>query len=226
MCLLHYFHRNNLMHFKVSPMYTEMNMYSEQEQNSLLSIMTATAYRNPDMQMCKGPGKIRTHCGGNIVLCDVAHPWQNAATFVARRAGATNVSGRISETFYMSRTQMLCAWQNKSTFGKHDHISIMLLPRCVLVLPRLTWHAKPFEYEADSKVEHSEQHAIESHQNNWPVNLSAHVQEVNKIYGLVSHASISLFSCFTRLFELTINITVWAKRQERQRSRTTKKLLK
>ena len=27
-----------------------------------------------------GPGKMRTHCGGNIASCDVARPWQNAAT--------------------------------------------------------------------------------------------------------------------------------------------------
>ena len=40
------------MHTGASPMYTEMNMYSEQEQNSISSIMTANAYRNPDMQMC------------------------------------------------------------------------------------------------------------------------------------------------------------------------------
>ena len=26
-----------------------------------------------------GPGKTRTHCGGNIVSCDVACPWQNTA---------------------------------------------------------------------------------------------------------------------------------------------------
>ena len=39
MCLLRYLH---LMHTGASLMYTEMNMYSEQEQNSILSInMTA-----------------------------------------------------------------------------------------------------------------------------------------------------------------------------------------
>ena len=37
MCLLRYLHRN-LMHTGASLMYTEMNVYSEQEQNSVLSI--------------------------------------------------------------------------------------------------------------------------------------------------------------------------------------------
>ena len=55
MCQLRYFHTrtNNLTHTRASPMYTEMNMYSEQEQNSILSITAANAYRNPEMQMCK-----------------------------------------------------------------------------------------------------------------------------------------------------------------------------
>ena len=29
-----------------------------------------------------GPGKTRTHCGGNIVSCDVARSWQNEATLL------------------------------------------------------------------------------------------------------------------------------------------------
>ena len=29
-----------------------------------------------------GPGKTRTHCGGNIVSCDVARPWQNEETLL------------------------------------------------------------------------------------------------------------------------------------------------
>ena len=29
-----------------------------------------------------GPGKARTHYGGKIVSCDVARPWQNAATLL------------------------------------------------------------------------------------------------------------------------------------------------
>ena len=49
MCLLRYFHRDDVMHTRASLMHTELNMYSEQEQNS--SIMTANAYRNPDMPM-------------------------------------------------------------------------------------------------------------------------------------------------------------------------------
>ena len=32
-----------------------------------------------------GPGKTRTHCGGNFVSCDVARPWQNAALLRAAR---------------------------------------------------------------------------------------------------------------------------------------------
>ena len=29
-----------------------------------------------------GPGKTRTHCGGNIVSCDVARSWQNEETLL------------------------------------------------------------------------------------------------------------------------------------------------
>ena len=47
---------------------------------------------------------------------------------------------------------------------------------------RLTWHAKPFDDETDSK-EHSkgqnEQRVSESYRNNRPVNLSVHVQDVS-----------------------------------------------
>ena len=76
-----------------------------------------------------------------------------------------------------------------------------------------------FQDETDSK-EHSksknEQHVIESYQDN---NLSAHA-DVNKTCKLVSHAPVLWVSCFTRLFESTIN-----RRAKRQVSRTTKKLL-
>ena len=54
------------------------------------------------------------------------------------------------------------------------------------------------------------------------MNLFAQVQDVNKTCGLVSPASILLFSRFTRLAESTVNITVPAKRKA---GRTTKKLL-
>ena len=71
------------------------------------------------------PGKTRTHCGGNIVSCDVAHPWQNVATLLR----AARTQPLFAETFDVSRTQNLCppqmlrAWQNESTFEKHDHVS-------------------------------------------------------------------------------------------------------
>ena len=81
------------------------------------------------------PGKTRRHRGSNIVSYDVARPWQNAATFVARRAH-TNVSEGFQKHFFLSRTQMLRAWQNESTFGKHDHAS-NVAPQRVLVLPEM-----------------------------------------------------------------------------------------
>ena len=43
---------------------------------------------------------------------------------------------RFSETFFVSRTQNLCppqmlrAWQNESTFGKHDHVSNVAATLC------------------------------------------------------------------------------------------------
>ena len=49
---------------------------------------------------------------------------------------------------------------------------------------RLIGHAKPFENETGSKARsksENEQLVIESYQNNRPVNLSAHEQDVNKI---------------------------------------------
>ena len=91
-----------------------------------------------------------------------------------------------------------------------------LIQTCKNNVVMLTWHAKPFEDETDVK-EHSktqnEKQVIESFQHNGPVNLSAQVQDVNKTCGLICHASILLVSCFKRLFESTIKITVQAKRQ-------------
>ena len=62
---------------------------------------------------------------------------------VARRADTRNVCEDFQKHFFASRTQnscrpqMLRAWQNESTFGKHAVTSAMLPPQCVLVLPAL-----------------------------------------------------------------------------------------
>ena len=47
-----------------------------------------------------GPGKTRTHCGGNIVSCDVARPWQNEAALLrAARRTQRNFSEDFQEQF-------------------------------------------------------------------------------------------------------------------------------
>ena len=72
-------------------------------------------------------------------------------------------------------------------------------------------NAKPFEDETDGK-EHcgsqNEQQVLGSNQNDRPVNLSAQVvQDGNKHEPAIWFMlSIYLVSCFTRLFESTINI--------------------
>ena len=52
-----------------------------------------------------GPGKTRPHCGGNIVSCDVARPWQNAAT-LSRAA-------RTQQTFLKIFRNILCVQDSK-----------------------------------------------------------------------------------------------------------------
>ena len=94
----------------------------------------------------------------SCVLCDEAfgqgetwvefRPWQNEDTLWGQHcvcgktwqhccAPCTRKKSfwRFSETFLCS-PQMFHAWQNEPTFGKCDHVSMMLPPYCVLILPR------------------------------------------------------------------------------------------
>ena len=92
-------------------------------------------YMHDSLVKVLGPGKTRTHCGGNIVSCDVARPWQNEATLL-RAARTQEMFLKTPETFFVSRTQTLCrtqmlrAWQNEDTFGKHDHVSNVAATMC------------------------------------------------------------------------------------------------
>ena len=96
----------------------------------------------PQDPVALGPGKTRAHCGGNIVFCDVARPWQNEATLL--RAARTQemflkIFGNFlcaQNTKFVSDTNV-AAWQNESTVGKMGYMitSAMLPPHCVLILP-------------------------------------------------------------------------------------------
>ena len=82
------------------------------------------------------PGKTRTQCGGNIVSCDVARPWQSAA--LSRAARTQEMFLKIFRNIFWCPPQMLRLWQNESTSEKHDHARHATLPpQCVLVLPAL-----------------------------------------------------------------------------------------
>ena len=81
-----------------------------------------------------GPGKTRTYWGGNIVSCDVARLWQNAATLVR--------AVRTQETFLkIFRKRIFCVRHKCCVRGRtSQHLrniitSAMLPPKCVLVLP-------------------------------------------------------------------------------------------
>ena len=52
-----------------------------------------------------GPGKTRTHCGGNIVSCDVACPWQNEATLLP--------AARTQEMFLKIFRNIFCVQDTK-----------------------------------------------------------------------------------------------------------------
>ena len=69
-----------------------------------------------------GPGKTRTHCGGNIVSCVAKR-----GNIVARRADTRNVY----EDF---QKHALCpghkCWQNESTFVKYDQVSNVAATMC------------------------------------------------------------------------------------------------
>ena len=67
------------------------------------------------------------------VSCDVARSWQNAATLLG---ADTNVSQEFQKHF-MCPPQMLCAWQNESTSGKHDHVSNVAATMCPRFAGRL-----------------------------------------------------------------------------------------
>ena len=69
---------------------------------------------------------MRTHCGGNIVPCDVVRPWQNAATLL-----------RVAQEMFLKclcPPQMLRAGENESTFGENDHLSNV----AATMVPRFT----------------------------------------------------------------------------------------
>ena len=80
-----------------------------------------------------GPAKTRTHChGGNIVPCDVARPWQNAATLLR--------AARTQEMFVKIFRNILCVNHKCCARGKTSQhlrnmiVSAMLPQQCVLVL--------------------------------------------------------------------------------------------
>ena len=79
-----------------------------------------------------GAGKTRTHCGGNIVSCDVVRPWQNS------RADTRNVSEDFQKHFW-DPGHKICVGHKRYARGKtRQHLgdmSAMLPPQCVLVLP-------------------------------------------------------------------------------------------
>ena len=62
-----------------------------------------------------GPGKTRTHCGGNIVSCDVARPWQNEATLLR--------AARTQEMFLKIFRNIFCVQDtNVVRMAKRGHI--------------------------------------------------------------------------------------------------------
>ena len=82
-----------------------------------------------------GPGKTRTHHDGNIVSCDVARLWQNAATLLhAARIDPRNVSEDFNscvqnDTKFVSNTNVarmakrvdICeTWSLRQCFGHND----------------------------------------------------------------------------------------------------------
>ena len=64
-----------------------------------------------------GPGKTRTHFGGNIASYNIARPLQNAATSLDTARTQKICFWKPSEIFLVSTTQMLPAWRNESTFA-------------------------------------------------------------------------------------------------------------
>ena len=60
-----------------------------------------------------GPGKTRTHCGGNIVSCDVARSWENEATL--RAARTQQMFLKIFRKYFVSDT-------NVARVAKRGHI--------------------------------------------------------------------------------------------------------
>ena len=69
----------------------------------------------------RGPGKTRTHCGGNSVSCDVARPWQNVATFV-RAARTQEMFLKIFRNILCVQGHKICVGHKCCARGKRGHI--------------------------------------------------------------------------------------------------------
>ena len=74
-----------------------------------------------------GPRKT-THCGGNIVSCDVARPWCAPRTQEMFLKIFRNIF--LCPEHKICVRKMLRAWQNESTFEKHDHVSNVVATKC------------------------------------------------------------------------------------------------
>ena len=75
-----------------------------------------------------GPDKTSAHCGGNIVSCDVARPWQNTATFLRAARTQGNVSEDFQKYFFCPGHQ-ICVRHKFFARGKtSQHLGNMITP--------------------------------------------------------------------------------------------------
>ena len=68
-----------------------------------------------------GPGKTRTHCGGNIVSYDVARPWQNEATLL-RAARTKEMFLKIFRNIFCVQDTKFVSDTNVARVAKRGHI--------------------------------------------------------------------------------------------------------
>ena len=69
-----------------------------------------------------GRGKTKTHCAGKIVSCDVARPWQNAATLL-RAARPQEMFLKIFRNIFCAQDTKFVSFTNGASVAKRVNIS-------------------------------------------------------------------------------------------------------